>query len=121
MPPAPPSPRPPAATASTRAGSSPTHSAPNSCTFEGAGQRAAEIGRPDPDRPVIGLDLQGDDWSCTARVFRSAGERFVGRKGNDRRANTGNFHRLCPGGSEKRDQIASPRNGAQAPTVRGSQ
>ena len=27
--------------------------------FEGAGQRAAEIGRPDPDRPVIGLDLAG--------------------------------------------------------------
>ena len=100
MPPAPPSPRPPAATASTRAGSSPTHSAPNSCTFEGAGQRAAEIGRPDPDRPVIGLDFEGDNRTLAVRVFGSAGKRLVGRKGNDRRANTGYFHHLGPGGSK---------------------
>ena len=90
-------------------------------TFEGAGQRAAKIGRPDPDRPVIGLDLEGDDRACAVRVFGGTSERFVGRKGNNRRANTGYFHDLSPGGSKERDQIAFPRNGAQAPTVRGSQ
>ena len=115
MPPAPPSPRPPAATASTRAGSSPTHSAPNSCTFEGAGQRAAEIGRPDPDCPVISLDFEGDDRTFPVRIFRGAGKRLVGRKGNDRRANTGYLHRISL--SVGNDKSCIPRVAREARSV----
>src|SRR5439155_14571953 len=84
-------------------------------TFEGAGQRAAEIGRPDPDRPIIGLDLQGDDWACAVRIFRGAGKRLVGRKGNDRRANTGDLHRISLNGGKAKS--CTPRAAREARSV----
>ena len=73
------------------------------------------------------IDIAARDWlglRPTAALPRAAitglsGKWLVGRKGNDRRANTGYFHHLGPGGSKRRDQIASLRNGAQAPAVRG--
>ena len=69
--------------------------------LQAAGQRAAEIGRADADRAVIGLDFEGDDRPFAVRVFRRAGERLVGRESDDIGADAGDFHRA----DLRRDQV----------------
>ena len=73
-----------------------------------AGQRTPKIGHADPDDPLVGFNLQGDDRARCIRVFRGVGERLVGRQGDDLRANTGNLHRITIPGRDQGNILASP-------------
>ena len=84
--------------------------------FEGAGQRAAEIGRPNPDRPIVRLDFEGDDRTLAVRVFRGAGERLVGRERHDIGVDASNFHRIKPFAQRPaRDKTSRPNKPSSPP------
>src|SRR6266446_2793081 len=91
-------------------------------TAQRAGQRAAEIGHPNAGNACVGLDLQGDDRPLRIRVFRGVGERLVGRKGDNRRADGGDLHGFspCTGNGESCTlRLATPaRSGLRPPDRR---
>jgi hypothetical protein len=61
-----------------------------------AGQRAAEIGHPDPLDPVVCDDPQGNDRVRGIRVFGKPGERFIVRQEDDPGLDRRNLHSVLP-------------------------